>query len=177
MIEDLIIGQNDLKLAQTLIKAGGEHCKFLRMIQVWVDLTLPRFIWSEFDTYHYNTKNSCSTMHKLFDKQHILSSDDFELSDTSNVLSTTHNIETIHKLNILRERYFEANTQQEKNEILTIAKEILPESYLQKRTINTNYAELRNIYFQRRYHKLKCWHTICKWIEILPYSQELITLE
>ena len=59
------IGEKDLDLAQRLIKAGSEHCKFLRQIQVWADFNMPLYWWSEFDTYKFNTKNSWSTMHKL----------------------------------------------------------------------------------------------------------------
>lgn len=182
MIEDLTIGKNDLKLAQNLIKAGNEHSKFLRMIQVWVDLTLPRYIWSEFDTYRYNTKNSCSTMHKLFDKLHVLSIEDFEYVEYNgqnfSAVETNAISNVIERLNTLRNQYFISTSQQEKDNILTSAKRILPESYLQKRTMNTNYAELRNIYFQRRYHRLSIWKDdICGWIKSLPYAKELITLE
>ena len=74
---ELIIGENDLKLAQTLIKAGSEHCKFMRQIHVWMDINMPRYIWSELDTYHFNTKNSCSTMHRLLHKSIEITKDLF----------------------------------------------------------------------------------------------------
>jgi hypothetical protein len=173
-VEEFIIGLGDIKLAQNLILAGNEHGKFLRMIQVWVDLTLPRYIWSEFDTYHYNTKNSCSTMHKLLDKNHVISTLDFEIN-TEYEQKVIEN--TINELNGLRNSYFKVTKQEDKDSILSTAKGILPESYLQKRTVNTNYAELRNMYFHRKYHRLKQWHTICDWIEQLPYANELITIE
>ena len=64
-----ILGENDMKLAKNLIKGGTEHRKFLRMIHVQFDLNLPRYVWSEFDTYKIGTvANSCSTMHKLLNK-------------------------------------------------------------------------------------------------------------
>ena len=76
-----IIGNNDMNLAQTLIKSGSEHCKFLRMIHVSADFDMPRYFWSEFDTYHYNTKNSCSTMHKLLNNNNPITLDMFETCD------------------------------------------------------------------------------------------------
>ena len=75
--DEFRIGQNDMKLAQTLIKAGSEHCKFMRMIHVAVDINMPRYWWSEADTYHFNTKNSCSTMHKLLNNDEPITLDMF----------------------------------------------------------------------------------------------------
>ena len=71
------MGENDLKLAQMLLKAGTEHCKFMRQIHVWMDINMPRYIWSELDTYHFNTKNSCSTMHRLLHKSVEITKDLF----------------------------------------------------------------------------------------------------
>ena len=80
--EGFLIGDNDLKLAQTLIKAGNEHMKFMRQIQVWADITMPRYWWSEFDTYKVGTSaNSTSTMHKLFNKQSEITLNLFEYCD------------------------------------------------------------------------------------------------
>jgi len=172
--DKIYIGEADLKLAKTLIKAGSEHCKFMRMIQVWVDINFPRYFWSEFDTYHYNTKNSCSTMHKLFEKDKIFTLNDFYLETEFEKISINN---TILTLNTLQKMYFEEINQLEKNNILASAKRLLPEGFLQLRTINTNYAEIRNIYHQRKNHRLKSeWqNTFCKWIESLPFSKELIT--
>lgn len=170
---EFIIGQNDLKLAQRLILAGTEHSKFLRQIYVSFDITAPLYFWSEFDTYHYNTKNSCSTMHKLMSKPVTL--DDFEdCKDKEKLL-----IPVIEQLNELVNEYNKKNlTQEEKTEILIQAKSILPSSYLQKRTVSSNYQELRNIYFQRRHHRLRhLWQNcFCGWIKTLPYAEELIML-
>ena len=70
------IGSNDLKLMHTLCKAGSDHRKFMRMINVSVDITAPLFWWKEFDTYKVGTvANSCSTMHKIHAKEFTL--DDF----------------------------------------------------------------------------------------------------
>ena len=171
-----ILGEKDLILAQTLIKAGTEHCKFLRMIQVWADFNLPRYIWSEFDTYHYNVKNSCSTMHKLFVKGNEITLNDFYYISSFEEESISH---TILDLNALQCAYFEEESQLGKNDILAAAKRILPEGFLQLRTVNTNYAEIRNMYNQRKHHRLKSeWQdTFCKWCESLPYFYQLIAFK
>ena len=167
-MELAVIGENDLDLAQRLIKAGSEHCKFLRQIQVWADFNMPLYWWSEFDTYKFNTKNSCSTMHKLLNAKKGI-----ELSDFVYDKLDRQDIEKIViKLNELRDRYLETKDY---NYVIR-AKRLLPTSYKQLRTVNTNYAELRNIYFQRKNHRLKEeWQdTFCKWVESLPYAEELI---
>ena len=169
-----IIGENDLKLAQNLIKAGTEHCKFMRQIQVWCDITAPRYWFSEFDTYKVGTSaNSTSTMHKLFDKNTKITLDMFEYHveiEKQNILNT------IQDLNKLRNLYFEVQDQQSKDNVLTSAKRILPESYLNTRTVNMNYATIRNILMQRKHHRLKLeWQEVFgKWVTTLPYAKELI---
>lgn len=174
-----VIGNNDMKLAQSLIKSGSEHCKFLRMIHVSADFDMPRYFWSEFDTYHYNTKNSCSTMHKLLNNNNPITLDMFETCDEDAYLWN----EIIVRLEEFRLNYKELqNTTKNKEEMdrfLLRAKRLLPEGMLQLRTVDTNYAELRNMYFQRRNHRLKEeWiDTFCKWVENLPYADELICFE
>jgi hypothetical protein len=162
-IEGFILGKADKALAQKLTKAGSEHSKFLRQIHVWVDLELPRYIWSEFDTYKYNTKNSCSSMHTLHRRELI--QEDFE----SPILEST--LEGINSL--IRAREAKEITS---DEFIHTAKNNLPDGFLQKRTVDTNYAELLNIYFQRHQHRLSQWHVICAWIEQLPYFVELTNL-
>lgn len=164
-----IIGKNDLDLAQRLIKGGTEHCKFLRQIQVWVDFNMPRYWWSEFDTYKIGTSaNSCSTMHKLLNNTEPITRllfvgcmEDFDVLDV-----------VINRLEELRKEY-----QKTKNDYLLIrAKRLLPEGFLQLRTVNLNYQTIRNIYHQRKNHRLKEeWiDKFCSWVETLPYAQELI---
>ena len=166
---DVLIGKNDLDLAQRLIKAGAEHCKFLRQIQVWADFDMPRYWWSEFDTYKIGTSaNSCSTMHKLLNNKepitrHLFvgSMEDFDVLDI-----------VIDRLEELRKEY-----QETKNDYLLVrAKRILPEGFLQLRTVNLSYQTIRNIYHQRKNHRLKEeWiDTFCEWIKTLPYSEEFI---
>lgn len=171
-----VIGENDMKLAQSLIKAGSEHGKFMRMIHVAVDVDMPRYWWSEADTYHFNTKNSCSTMHKLLNNEKPITLDMFvtceEDLDVAQVV--------VNRLEQLRKEFKEikntTNDTQKMNRLLVRAKRLLMESFLQLRTWDTNYAELRNIYLQREYHPLKEeWRdTFCSWIKTLPYAEELI---
>lgn len=174
-----IIGENDLKLAQTLIKAGSADSKYLRMIHVAVDVDMPRYWWSETDTYHFNTKNSCSTMHKLLNNTNPITLDMFMICEEDIDWWTT----TVNNLEDLRKQYKEiqVTTRDSKamNRLLVRAKRMLPEGFEQMRTWDTNYAELRNMYFQRRHHRLKEeWiDTFCKWVETLPYTKELIMYE
>ena len=163
-----LIGERDLDLAKRLIKAGNEHCKFLRQIQVWADFEMPLYWWSEFDTYKFNTKNSCSTMHKLFNAKKEIELDDFVYSKED--INTLNFI--IRELNSLRKRYLETK---DFNYVIR-GKKLLPTSFKQKRTVNTNYAELINIYNQRKNHRLKEeWQDVfCKWCEELPYFKEFL---
>lgn len=165
-----IIGDNDMYLARKLIRAGGEHRKFLRQIYVGFDVVLPRYLWSEFDTYGFQPKNSCSTMHKLFRKDRCIREDQFIYHPYDEEALQ----DTIRQLNVLRALYFNPATE-DKNEILRRAKALLPEGFLQRRTVATNYEQLRNMYHQRKNHRLPCWtQVICPFIESLPYAQELI---
>ena len=163
-----LIGERDLDLAKRLIKAGNEHCKFLRQIQVWADFEMPLYWWSEFDTYKFNTTNSCSTMHKLFNAKKEIELDDFVYSKED--INTLNFV--IRELNSLRKRYLETK---DFNYVIR-GKRLLPTSFKQKRTVNTNYAELINIYNQRKNHRLKEeWQDIfCKWCEELPYFKEFL---
>lgn len=171
-VETPIIGKNDLQLAQALILAGGEHSKFMRMIHVSADINMPRYWWSEEDTYHFNVKNSCSTMHKLLNNTEpitrelfIYCKEDLDIVD-----------KVIERLEELRIQYREETECNKKTRLLVRAKRLLLEGFLQMRTLDTNYAELRNEYFQRQNHRLKEeWSDIfCTWVESLPYSKELI---
>ena len=163
--EGFYLGEADKKLSQTLVKAGDSHGKHLRLVQVWADFTLPRFIHQECDTYRHIEKVSCSTMHTLMKKP--ITEDMFE----GGFLHMS--ADTIHKLNELIQLYKSTNDPQEKKQCKYHAKRILPESFLQKRTINTNYQCLLNIYKQRKNHELPQWQEICDWILALPYFKEL----
>ena len=168
LFEGVVIGEKDMDLAKRLIKSGNEHCKFLRQIQVWADFEMPLYWWSEFDTYKFNTKNSCSTMHKLFNAKKEIELDDFVYSKED--INTLNFV--IRELNSLRKRYLETK---DFNYVIR-GKRLLPTSFKQKRTVNTNYAELINIYNQRKNHRLKEeWQDVfCKWCEELPYFKEFL---
>lgn len=172
--EGYVIGEKDLNLAQTLIKGGSEHCKFLRQIQVWCDINEPRYWWSEFDTYKIGTTaDSTSTMHKLFNNQSPITKEMFvycyEDEDIVDIV--------VKRINDIREEWLTIkNNQQYKDYLLLRAKRLLFESFLQLRTVNMNYQVVRHIVSQRKHHRLKDeWQTVfCKWATTLPYSKELI---
>lgn len=167
-----IIGENDMNLAQRLLKGGDEHAKFIRQIYVGVDITLPRYVWSEFDTYHFNVKNSCSTMHTLLSSKKPLTLDMIVYDD----FFTDKILEAVTSINRLARCYRgELTTKRSKPEIKRMAKQLLPEGFLQMRTVSTNYGELRNMYFQRKNHQLPEWSKyFVDWIDTLPYADELI---
>lgn len=162
-----VLGPTDMGLCKKLIKAGSSHRKFLRQIQIWTELTLPRYIWTEMDTYHAGTvRNSCSTIHTILKKEELTSSDFAERTIK----------ETIKTLNMFIQMY-RAGTMT-KTEALLAIKKNLPESFLQLSTYSMNYETAMNIYFQRRHHILPEWnenseqYSICKWIKDLPYMRE-----
>lgn len=166
--EEQGIGPNDLELMKKLIKAGGEHRKFMRMIVVWVDIDAPLYWWKQFDTYKIGTTaNSCSTMHTIHGKP-------FETEDFSfeNVHPCDVN-DIVSSLNKIRMEFMKTKDKEYWNAII----QMLPESYNQKRTVCLNYEVLYNIYHQRRGHKLEEWHTFCQFIESLPYMEEFLTKE
>lgn len=170
---NFIFGKDDLTLAQNLITGGSEHSKFMRMIHVQVDVVMPRYWWSEADTYHFGTKNSSSTMHKLLNNSKPITKEMFVTCDEDNDITDV----VIERLESLRQQYRKANNYDKQTKLLVRAKRLLPEGLEQLRTWDTNYTELRNIYFQRKNHRLKEeWQdTFCKWVETLPYAKELIT--
>ena len=179
------LGPKDLDLAQRMIKAGTSDRKFMRQIFVSVDITAPLYWWKEFDTYKIGTvANSTSTMHKLASTP--ITIDCFEIDDLTRELKVfdqePYNYDTtidgcwediICICETLRQKYNETKDKRYWKELIRI----LPNAWLQTRTVTLNYEVLRNIYFQRRYHKLTEWHRFCEWIEQLPYGKELITYE
>ena len=163
------IGLNDMDLATRLIKAGTEHRKFLRMIHVQVDMTAPLYLWKEYDTYKIATvANSESTMHRITSKPITLEC--FEIDDIKpfekNYLQSIVDMCEDYRLQYLKTK---------SNDVWKALIRLLPESWLQTRTIDLNYETLRTIYHQRRFHKLTEWHTFCDWVKTLPYAKEFIT--
>lgn len=184
LCEKFITGDRDVQLMQRLSNAGTDHRKFMRMMPVYVRITAPLYWWKEFDTYKVGTvANSCSTMHKIADKEftrndfsweHLCGDDvvpDHDYQSSTYVLDLL-----IESLNFWRNEYLtgsEGGTPKDKRAWWQMI-QILPSSYNQTRNVMMNYEVLANIYKSRRGHKLDEWRDFCKWIEELPYS-ELIT--
>lgn len=162
-----IVGENDLKLASALANSGPDDGKFLRMIHVQLDVTAPLYWHKEADQYKVGTvTDSCSTMHKIHAKEFTM--DDFS---HEHLYSPLHDLKpTVDLLNMYRERFIETKDKEDWWQLI----QLLPSSYNQRRTWDLNYAVLRNIYHARRNHKIDEWHTLCDWIETLPYAKELI---
>lgn len=175
------LGKNDLKLMQSLSKAGTDHSKFLRMIVVTMDITAPLYWWKEFDTYKVGTvTNSCSTMHKIHEKR--FEREDFSIEHIENCAypkcELNPNGEThwmvcmdnvIASLNVARELFLQTGDKKYWWQMV----QLLPSSYNQKRTVLLNYQVLKNMYFAQRNHELDCGVDFCKWIETLPYFKEI----
>lgn len=171
------IGPNDLDLMTRLRNAGTDHRKFMRMITAYLDITAPLYWWKEFDTYKVGTvANSCSTMHKIADKEFTF--DDFsheklinsacmEIQEQHIRISPIQALATtIECLNSYRDLYLQTKDKKYWWQMI----QLLPSSYNQRRTVMLNYEVLANIYKSRKDHKLDEWHTFCDWIESLPYS-------
>lgn len=179
------LGENDHSLMQRLSNAGTEHRKYMRMMPVYVRITAPLYWWKEFDTYKVGTvANSCSTMHKIAEKE-------FTLEDFS-----TDKLQTVYNDNPM-DAYFEGNVRCGSDDAINIVIKVLnyyrhryiktkdkvywwqmiqllPSSYNQTRNVMLNYEVLANIYRQRKGHKLDEWREFCKWIESLPYSELIV---
>lgn len=178
--QEYFVGGNDHELMQRLSNAGTEHRKYMRMMPVYVRITAPLYWWKEFDTYKVGTvANSCSTMHKIAEKEFTL--EDFSMEHLGHRSLNRFKL-MISELNLWRRIYIEGYPEEfDKPEIKPKSKDIwwqliqlLPSSYNQTRNVMLNYEVLANIYRQRKGHKLDEWREVCKWIESLPYS-ELIT--
>jgi hypothetical protein len=194
-IENTEIGENDLKLAQSLIRAGSEHRKFMRQIFISVDITAPLYWWKEFDTYKVGTvSDSTSTMHKLADTP--ITKERFEMDDFDNfdcdfirrgnvfdyfqIENVRFDNETIWEefcviLEFLRQKYLETKDKRYWKELIRL----LPESWLQKRTVTMSYENVFYMYNQRcvHPHKLTEWSkTFKEWVETLPYAKELLCI-
>lgn len=185
------IGEDDLKLMKALAGAGTDHGKFLRMINVTVDITAPIYWWKEFDTYKVGTvANSCSTMHKIharkftlddFSHEHLITDWDDDvidglgetIVDIDGGICNMNGMDslqlTIRLLNAYRENFIETKDKRYWWQMI----QLLPSSYNQKRTVQLNYAVLLNMYHARKNHKLDEWHDFCDWVESLPYFAEI----
>ena len=173
--DEFIIGPNDLQLAQRLISAGSEHRKFMRQIFVSVDITAPLYWWKEGDTYGVGVaKNSTSTMHKIMSKPFTL--DMFEIDDFYTDIEKENFNKIIDICNEYRNHYiinkgFNPNIAKVYWKALI---RILPEGWLQTRTVTMNYENLYSMVRQRKGHKLTEWNSFINWVKTLPHAEELI---
>lgn len=171
--EDYVVGNNDLTLMKKLSKAGSDHAKYKRMINVTCDIIAPLYWWKEFDTYKVGTvANSCSTMHKIHEKEFTL--EDFSLECVTEISGEYPNQTIAQSIVNLCENYRKEYLRTQDKRVWKALIQLLPNSYNQKRTIQLNYEVLTNMYYSRKNHKLDEWREFCRWIESLPYS-ELIT--
>jgi hypothetical protein len=176
--EIFALGNNDHDLMQRLAKAGTDHRKYMRMMTVYVRITAPLYWWKEFDTYKVGTvANSCSTMHKIQEKEFTLDDFSFEhilddsawLADDGNLIGEL----LLIILNGAREDFLETKDKKYWWQMI----QLLPSSYNQTRNVMLNYEVLSNMYHSRKNHKLDEWREFCKWIEGLPYSELIIDSE
>lgn len=171
------VGDNDLSLMKKLRDAGTDHRKFMRMITVYMDVKAPLYWWKEYDTYKVGTvANSCSTMHKIAEKEFTI--EDFSCEHLKDSWGVAHDCfspldilyDVISMLNICREDYLKSKSKDDWWQMI----QLLPSSYNQRRTVMLNYEVLANMYKSRKNHKLDEWRTFCEYIKTFPYS-ELIT--
>ncbi len=162
------VGPADMELMDRLSRSGPSHAKFLRYINVTMDVNAPRYWWAEMDTYKVGTvRNSCSTMHKIQAKEFVR--EDFSCEHLNEESLKTLDI-LIKTLNDARNRFNEGKNKDDWWQMI----QLLPASFNQKATIQLNYQVLQNIYFTRKAHRLDEWHTFCHWIEELPCSNLII---
>lgn len=166
-----VVGSKDLDLMKRLANAGTDHRKFLRMINVTMDIIAPTYWWAEFDTYKISTvRNSCSFMHKGTSRPFYIN--DFSCCagniDNTEQVATTWQI-VLNTLNELREKYLETKDKTIFQEI----RNLLPSGYMQRSTVQLNYEVLLNMYKSRKNHRLQEWRDFCSWVETLPYFNEI----
>lgn len=168
IMSGVTVGENDKALARKLIDAGPSHRKFMRQIFVSMDIIAPLYWWKEFDTYKVGTTaNSCSTMHTIMNKEFTI--DDFS-HDNMLTITKEYLEDIVSHLNDLRSLYFKTEDPERKKKYWYSIIQLLPSSYNQVRTVTMSYENLRNIYEQRKNHKLDEWREFCRAIEFLPYS-------
>lgn len=145
--------QSDLERMKIVAKSLGPrdkgHNKFLESIVVWMEVEAPRFWWSEADTYRIGiTKQSDSTMHTL--KKSELTQDNFEYPIPVEYLNLLN-----HEISI--------------DSSIDRLKNLLPDGFIQGRSICTNYKTIRHILLQRANHRLPQWKLFCDSMKVLNY--------
>ena len=166
--EEFTLGENDHSLMKRLSDAGTDHRKYMRMMPVYVRITAPLYWWEDFDTYIVDAvANSCSTMHKIAEKEFTLK--DFSIEHLWHRSLNRFKL-MISELNLWRRIYIEGCPEEfDKPEIKPKSKDIwwqliqlLPSSYNQTRNVMLNYEVLANIYKSCKDHKLDEWREVCK---------------
>ena len=135
---------------------GHGDDKFLRQITVAYDIIAPRYWWQQHDTYHWFTKNSMSSMHKV-------KSLDYKKMANKYVHPTILGI-----FEDIVEEYIEHPSE----ENLLSVKSNMPEGICLGAGIVTNYAQLKTIWYQRHNHRLPEWREFCNFISTLPWAEE-----
>lgn len=166
--ENDILGPNDAQLMEQLAKGGPVHAKYRRFITVALDITAPLYWWKEFDTYKVGVCcNSCSTMHKIAD--HKFTTDDFS---TDKMVDATAVVmeEVINCLNKFRDLYLAEKDPDIKKLYWWQMIQLLPSSYMQRRTVMFNYEVANHIINDRMDHKLDEWRELCLALLQLPHA-------
>ena len=170
---EFVIGNSDHCLMVALAHNGSTHAKYRRMIPVWVTINAPLYWWKEFDTYKVGTvANSCSTMHKIHDRD--LTIDDFSCEHLTDEDGLKVFNDTLQSINKYRSLYLTAIGADKKKEYWYHMIQLLPSSYNQRRTVMLNYEVLASMYKDRHDHKLDEWRCFCDWIKELPYSDLIV---
>ena len=177
-----VLGFEDMRLMKKLYAAGTEHRKFMRMINVTMDITAPLYWWKEFDTYKVGVvRNSCSTMHKIHAKEFEL--DDFSHEHIGDLDATSETLNepgkhlsqvdvdwlwgaTLATLNTARRLYLETKEKKYWWQMI----QLLPSSYNQRATVQMNYEAAANMIEQRENHKLDEWRIFTGILSNLPYT-------
>ena len=158
------IGKNDRVLIERLVKAGSSHRKFMRAILLTVDITAPRYWWTQFDTYKVGvTALSESTMHRIMDNPITMADFAFSHKVRKGDIEQ-HIVSRLEKIRMTQA------CAKDKSAVFKRIVSILPQSYKQKRHVAMNYEVARNIIAQRKGHKLEEWREFIDWAAALPHA-------
>lgn len=152
-----VLGPNDESLIKRLTRAGGSHRKFLRMMHVQMDVTAPLYWWKDYDTYKVATvANSCSTMHKIHQYEFTV-----DMFSTEHLDKVGVNLldQIIRYLNYYRDVFIKSG-RKDKDAWWNMI-QMLPTSYMQKRTLDLNYETILAILHDREFHKQDEFRILC----------------
>ena len=187
-IPDRDITEKDLARCKNLVNAtktgNGAHAQFMTGIRVNFDLTFSNKAWVEAERYRFlEFVSSQSTMHRItkFDLDNQYN----EYVDSRIIEIMKSKVQEYNKVMELRDSYDKDDQHNISPQLREDLTEWLKNAYLEilysnpagftlTARMTTNYRCLRNIYMQRKDHRLPEWRAFCKWIETLPYAQELL---